>query len=177
MHTPKKYFEPWLEIVTGHHGKPPNKNLRYQRFFTEEDELAALEFIQVLAQLLLTEFDFQLLANKDLIKRLKSVSWQLAGLSVLADWLGSNQEYFAFHSQPQELMTYWHNIALPNAKRAITALPVPSQINEFKSIKDLFVFIEHSTPLQNYAANVTLANQAQLFILEDVTGAGKPKLH
>ena len=87
-------FEPWLEIVTGHHGMPPKGKLkeRLQNFFEAEDEQAAYEFVQDAFKLLLRNFDFQPLLDKQLKKRLQAVSWQLAGVAVLADWLGSNKE-------------------------------------------------------------------------------------
>ena len=39
-------LEPWLEIVTGHHGMPPKTNLRTQNFFELADEQAAMKFVQ-----------------------------------------------------------------------------------------------------------------------------------
>ena len=39
------YLEPWLEIVTGHHGMPPKKSPKEKlsNYFEAEDEQAALE--------------------------------------------------------------------------------------------------------------------------------------
>jgi CRISPR-associated endonuclease/helicase Cas3 len=54
-----KYWQPWLEIVTGHHGMPPKKSLSINNFFEAEDKAAALVFIQELADLLLDDFDFR----------------------------------------------------------------------------------------------------------------------
>ncbi len=166
-------LDPWLEIVTGHHGMPPKKRLRTNDFFEEADEVAALAFVEDAARLLLADFDFAPMQDKVLKTRLKSVSWQLAGVAVFADWLGSNQEYFGYCSKRIELQTYWHEIALVNAEKAIAALPKVPEINAFQNIENLFPFIRQPTPLQNYAAREPLADQPQLFILEDVTGAGK----
>ena len=113
------------------------------------------------------------LLDKALKKRLKSVSWQLAGVAVLADWLGSNQDYFNYCDKPKELNVYWHEIALEKAKEAIGALPKTPEVSAFQSIKNLFDFIQQPTPLQHYAITEPLTEQPQLFILEDVTGAGK----
>jgi len=43
----------------------------------------------------------------------------------------------------------------------------------FSDIQTLFPFIEHPTPLQAHAAAVEIPSEPQLWILEDVTGAGK----
>ncbi len=168
-----KHWQPWLEIVTGHHGMPPKKSLSINNFFQSEDKVATLTFIQDVADLLLDDFDFQPLQDKSLKNQLKAVSWQIAGIAVLADWLGSNQEHFAYCSQVKNLDDYWETDALPSAKKAIQDLPQAVKVQAFQGIDCLFNFIKTPTPLQYYAANETLPNQPQLFILEDVTGAGK----
>lgn len=166
------HFEPWLEIVTGHHGMPPKKNLRTQNFFEVEDEQAALAFVLDAITFFLVDFDFQPLLDKALNKRLKPVSWQLSGVAVLADWLGSNQDYFKYDEKPKELKVYWE-IALEKAKEAIGALPKTPEVAAFQTIERLFPFIQQPTPLQHYAITEPLTEKPQLFILEDVTGAGK----
>lgn len=169
-----KCFEPWMEIVTGHHGIPPKRTLneRVSNFFQIEDEQAALCFVQEVLNLLLKGFDFRPLLDKELKKRLQAVSWQLAGIAVLADWTGSNQTYFNYVSKVQDLDDYW-TIALGSAQKAVASLPKPLKATPFTGIKQLFPFIEEPTPLQNYAINEALSEKPQLFILEDVTGAGK----
>ncbi|MEF3077354.1 CRISPR-associated helicase Cas3' [Methylobacter sp. Wu1] len=166
-------LEPWLEIVTGHHGMPPKKALRVQNFFEAEDEQATFSFVQEVIKLFLSDFDFQPLSGRALTKKLKPVSWQLAGIAVLADWLGSNQDHFGYCDKPKDLMAYWRETALINAGRAIGALPKTPAVSAFETIDSLFPFITQPTPLQQYAINERLGNQPQLFILEDVTGAGK----
>ncbi|MGR8998552.1 MAG: CRISPR-associated endonuclease Cas3'', partial [Gammaproteobacteria bacterium] len=167
------HLQPWLEIVTGHHGMPPKTNLRTQNFFEVEDEQAAMAFVQDASTFFLADFDFQPLLDKALKQRLKPVSWQLAGVAVLADWLGSNQDYFNYYNKPKELNVYWHEIALEKAKEATGALPKTPEVNAFHTIENLFPFIRQPTPLQEYAIKEPLTRQPQLFILEDVTGAGK----
>lgn len=169
-----KYMEPWLEIVTGHHGQPPITQVRkLENYFQPEDKQAALAFVKEVFLMLLSDFDGRPLLDKALKKRLQSVSWQLAGIAVLADWLGSNQEYFDYCDQAQSLEDYWFHVALPNAKKAIQALPQQVEIQVFSNINVLFDFIDEPTPLQNYAIEVLLSSSPQLMILEDVTGAGK----
>lgn len=167
------HFEPWLEIVAGHHGMPPKNNLRTQNFFEVEDEQAAMELVQDAIALLLVDFDFQPLLDKALKTKLKPVSWQLAGIAVLADWLGSNQENFRYCDKPKDLNVYWYETALKKAQEAIKSLPKTPEVSKFQTIENLFPFIQEPTPLQKYAITEPLTEQPQLFILEDVTGAGK----
>lgn len=164
---------PWVKVVFGHHGIPPRQsgeNLGY--FFEPEDKDAAWEFVYDMMAFFLKSFDSTPLQDKKLTKKLKTVSWQLAGITVLADWLGSNQDHFIYHNTPMELNDYW-KVALRAAHDAVQELPDKPAAVKFASIKDLFSFIETPTPLQKYAANEPLANSPHLFILEDVTGAGK----
>ncbi|MDQ6968720.1 MAG: CRISPR-associated helicase Cas3' [Mariprofundaceae bacterium] len=169
-----KQIEPWMEIVTGHHGIPPKKSGgRVANFYQTEDESAASLFAQDILALFLSEVDLSPLLDKSMKQRLKSISWQMAGVAVLADWLGSNQDYFKYSDTPMELAEYWNNYALPSAETAIRAMPTIPLVREFQGINDLFSFIDQPTPLQQYAIEEPLTDGPQLFILEDVTGAGK----
>lgn len=169
-----KSVDPWLEIVTGHHGMPPKRSVgRLADFFSPEDEAAASLFIQDVLALFLDDFDFSPLLDKSVKQRLKAMSWQLAGLAVLADWMGSNQAYFNYCCGQMSLSEYWHKHALISAEKAMQAMPAMPQTKAFEGIHDLFSFIEQPTPLQQYAIEEPLANHPQIFILEDVTGAGK----
>ncbi|WP_251827804.1 CRISPR-associated helicase Cas3' [Methylovulum psychrotolerans] len=166
-------IESWLEIVTGHHGMPPKNNVRIQNFFEVEDEQAAMGFVMDAITLLLTGFDFQPLLDNTLKKRLKPLSWQLAGIAVLADWLGSNQDYFEYCNEIECLAVYWQKTVEKKAEETIKSLPKTPKVAAFQGIKKLFDFIQEPTPLQKYAITEPLTQQSQLFILEDVTGAGK----
>ena len=164
----------WLEIVTGHHGVPPKKSGdRISNYFEREDEEAACHFVRNVYSLYLSVFDHDALCDKSLKQRLKIVSWQLAGIAVLADWVGSNQEYFKYCSEPEELAVYWHEHALPSAEKAIQSMPTTPKTSQFQGLSNLFPFIKQSTPLQGYTIKEPLIDKPQLFILEDVTGAGK----
>ena len=164
----------WLEITFGHHGQPIDKSKArhaVKSHFLTEDESAAEEFVRDITNIwqpclsTLTEID---------PKTFKMMAWQLAGLSILSDWLGSNQSIFTYQTEPQPLADYWTIKALPNAKNAIsTAAFNPIKANPFNSIQQQFDFITKPTPLQTHAQYLELAPGPQLFILEDVTGAGK----
>ncbi|MBY4678209.1 CRISPR-associated helicase Cas3' [Marinobacterium arenosum] len=163
----------WLGIVTGHHGEPPREDLRgLERWFSDEDRQAAEAFVTALTELY--QPDFRPLTNAKLYQRLKPVSWQLAGLAVLADWTGSDRSLFGYHAEPQPLTQYWDTVALPKAQQALQKIQ-PNQVSsrQISKVKELFPFIDQPTPLQQKAESVELPEGPQLWILEDVTGAGK----
>ena len=162
---------PWLEIVCGHHGRPPDKSITTLRpYALPEDQQAAESFVRDCAQkVVLPELDP--LAQID-EKVFRSVSWQLAGVSVLADWLGSNQQDFCYIDEEMPLLNYWREHASPGAKKVVAAAGFTQKpIQTFTSVKQQFGF--EPTPLQKYAEKVPLNEPQHLFLLEDVTGAGK----
>jgi CRISPR-associated endonuclease/helicase Cas3 len=161
----------WLEIVCGHHGKPPKNLLSINSFLTEDDERAAEEFVREVAAHWLPDLIPLTTIDKS---DFQCASWQLAGIAVLADWLGSNQEIFRYRDDVMALSDYWTEAALEQAPRAITQAQLGQRnITPFASIKQQFDFINAPTPLQAYAQTANLGASQQLFILEDVTGAGK----
>lgn len=166
-----RIFEEWLEIVCGHHGKPPESLRVIKPYLLEEDEIAAEQFVaDVIVQWMPDLTPLQSIDKKIF----KQVSWQFAGLAVLADWLGSNQAVFEYCVKPMPLKDYWEARALPKAAAAVKLAGISNRlVNPFISICQQFDFIKSPTPLQAYAQTVELGQTPQLFILEDVTGAGK----
>lgn len=170
----QRYLKPWFEVVTGHHGIPPKTGLTLNNFFTADDQQNANNFLNEIQSLFLNKIDLSFLTNKTLADKIKLISWQLAGIAVLSDWLGSDKTHFPYQKQPVNLSNYWQNTALAQAKKHINSHQFSStKINPYNNIKQLFPFINTPTPLQDYAMTVELSNEPQLFMLEDVTGAGK----
>jgi CRISPR-associated endonuclease/helicase Cas3 len=171
------FAEIWVRVVTGHHGKPPRENFgaqripKAERYFSASDIAAAGGFVRDVAKLLLP--DGLLDADSKALSSLKRGSWQLAGIEVLADWLGSNSDCFHYRSEPLELRTYWENTALPNARRAVREAGLETHTARlWNGARELLSF-DRFTPLQEYATTVDLGLGPQIFLLEDVTGAGK----
>ncbi|MCV6611187.1 MAG: CRISPR-associated helicase Cas3', partial [Amphritea sp.] len=171
--------EPWLKIVTGHHGEPPKesagpelRNKPLNLFYSDTDCASALGFTEAVCDLF--QPDLLPLADEQQVTQLNQVSWQLAGLMVLADWSGSDQAVFTYHSEPMPLAEYWDKVALPGASEAVARMkPEPVSSAPFRSVSELFPFIKCPTPLQQQAESVAIPDAPQLWILEDVTGAGK----
>lgn len=167
----------WLEIVVGHHGHPPDKAVakRGINCFLEEDKHAAAEFVRDAYSLFNPRLDFLCHINPE---DFKSLSWQLAGLAVLADWLGSDSARFPYHASPMALAEYWNDVALPKARGVLDySFLRPVEIEPFVNIQQQFDFIDSPTPLQKLAADTPLGDGPQMLILEDVTGAGKLRRH
>ena len=171
-------METLIKVVTGHHGAPPlemsnSLSIEPGQFFSDEDAHATLEFVQGCKQLLLPEWP-KWLGDWQLLSVVKELSWLFAGVTMLVDWLGSNQYIFRYRSEPLSLADYWEDYAKPRAEKTLSnaGLDKKAQINPFQSIKALFGFSE-GTPLQKYCEDCPLDKGPQLFLLEDITGAGK----
>src|SRR5262249_48080399 len=106
------------------------------------------------------------------------LSWWLSGLTVLSDWLGSNREWFPFQAPPAgdvaaALAHYWKERARPSAARAVgEAGLVPAAVSAATGVGVLCPGLTPS-PLQAYADSVELSEGPALYIIEDMTGAGK----
>jgi CRISPR-associated endonuclease/helicase Cas3 len=106
-------------------------------------------------------------------KQSPQLSWWIAGLTVLADWLGSNQDFFPYCDEPMRLQDYW-NIARQRARAALSKSGVLTRsAREALAFGQLFPSIATPSPLQRWACETEVSAHPQLFMLEDVTGAGK----
>lgn len=165
----------WMQIVTGHHGIPPKTSSFYlSQHFDNQDIEAGWHYLLAVSRMFITADIVDSPADKEFCSRLKNASWILAGIVVLADWLGSSRQPDEFCQQEILLDDYWHNHALPFAAKAVeNACLEPSSVAPYLNTHHLFDFITVLTPLQQWAENLALAPGNQIFILEDVTGAGK----
>ncbi|MBB3101736.1 CRISPR-associated helicase Cas3' [Azomonas macrocytogenes] len=174
-----EFWAVWMRTAAGHHGRPPEDAegggliaLAAEDYFLREDRRAAWEFVEHVVAWLLPGGIPKPGRGQD--KILCRHAWRLAGLAVLADWLGSNQAFFSYRSTPLELVEYWQAQALPQATRAVTHAGLEAQpIRHWERPEAVFDYLHKPTPLQRYAAEVPLETGPQLFLLEDVTGAGK----
>jgi len=166
-------LDAWMRAVTGHHGQPPEESRIVLRdvFDLPADREAAEGFVRAVLDLAGLEAFPAPSEGTGAIS-----SWWLAGLTVLADWLGSNADFFPYRDEIVPLDEYWQT-ALKQAKRAIGAAGLdPSPPVERFRLADCFVEAPPQlspTPLQHLAETLPLASGPGLFILEDVTGSGK----
>lgn len=171
-------IEHWVHAVTGHHGKPPavDGQQALPLHFSQRDLRAALEFVRTARGLLLPQAALRALAQLDrreFLAASKKLSWWVAGLAVLADWIGSNTDCFPYRADPLELDAYWA-LAQEQARWALAITGVlPAQPAATQAIEQLFPYVADPTPLQRWAANAPIFDAPALYVLEDVTGAGK----
>ncbi len=166
----------WARAVTGHHGQPP-KDARFSlgAYFSPADLEAAEAFALDLSELFLANApNIDWPEPDQWLQPTKEFSWWLAGFAVLADWLGSNQDFFPFCGEPMPLERYWQEIALPKAGKAIEqAGLLPGMTAGRQGLSELFDGFDTPTPLQAFCERLEPTGEPELLILEDVTGAGK----
>ncbi|MEX2453692.1 MAG: CRISPR-associated endonuclease Cas3'', partial [Rhodospirillaceae bacterium] len=162
--------------VAGHHGRPPTADeTNYNRYgFQTEQEVtgpcltAALEAMHFLRDLIRPEPWPEITDAEQMM----ALSWRLAGLTTLADWVGSDSDYFTFEDPGTELADYWRH-ALTQAEKAVTVKGLlPSPVRADVAFADLVPDVA-PRPMQVAAATVTLPHGPALFVLEDTTGSGK----
>lgn len=163
----------WLRAVTGHHGMPPKPNGYVDNYFRREDKQAAADFVKKMAELLLTEQARKIPSSPNFRAASEMMSWWFAGATVLADWLGSNTQFFPYKSPTMKFGEYW-KYAQVQANRALALSGISKvSIEQGRTLKELFPKIQQATPLQQWAATVDIPQSPQMYLLEDVTGAGK----
>jgi CRISPR-associated endonuclease/helicase Cas3 len=172
-----EFWDIWMRAATGHHGLPPKEIASFthrpkaDEYYAPGDIETAESFVRDVTYLLLPEGLPE--PKEEAHPLLLRYSWRLAGLAVLADWLGSNVAYFPYRSTPQRLDKYWEETALPRAREAVRASGLETwPVRNWSRAQDLLEF-KALTPLQQFAATVELDKVPQMFLLEDVTGAGK----
>lgn len=166
----------WMHTVMGHHGKPVThsepevRTLFWMDYFPESNQQAARSFFD----------DWYVLSGASAVEvlpstaKVKAASWWLAGLAVVCDWLGSNQDYFVLESEPMALEEYWQQ-ALKQAEKAIDMSGIlPSKIAPERGLSELFgKRFKTPTPLKAQCLDLPLRKGPSIYLLEDMTGAGK----
>ncbi len=160
--------------IFGHHGYPvgapngPTASQALGRTGLSE----ALVHADAMLQLLHPE---PLAANDLTMERAALASWWVAGLTTLADWVGSNQEWFPYVAPLNDdptLTVYWA-LAGERAVRAVReaglVAPRVAPLRQFSEIAGQ----ASPTPTQRWAETTELPGGPLLAIIEDVTGAGK----
>jgi len=164
----------WAKTVTGHHGQPPEEKGKVTNHFSELNQLAVQEFTQECVSLFLPTSSTNLPEAETFFDNIKLISWWLAGIAVLSDWIGSNKDDFKYHNTDIPLKKYWE-YALPHAATALQKagiLPTP-QTKFTPELLNTILAQNSPTPLQTLVSTIPISDQPQLFILEDVTGSGK----
>jgi CRISPR-associated endonuclease/helicase Cas3 len=169
-------FNHWVAAVAGHHGRPVASNdafdkLSLTNLVCQEALTDARDYIQACAALFGPRLPEHTPPPKaDAMKR---SSWPVAGLAMLCDWVGSNQDWFPYSPPAYSLPKYWERAQIMARdaldKAGLTAPPIAAR---FTVVHALGKADASATPLQGWAADAPISGQS-LAIIEDLTGAGK----
>ena len=171
-----RIWRPLISAVTGHHGAPPlaraDESLRVLRAdFGVPGLDAAGAFMRRMGEVLETPAQLPPLKRK----QVRPASYALAGLCVLADWIGSNQVWFPYRASREfeSLEAYW-TLSQQQADRAIVEAGVlPAGVRSYIEHDALIGAGVVPTPMQEWARSVALPAGPALFAIEDETGSGK----
>ncbi len=167
----------WARASTGHHGQPPTEGDHWgQHFDMRDDRAAAMAFVDsVRAQFMDAGLSAAIAAQEPVafLRHSQELSWWLAGLTVLADWLGSNTEWFAYRPLAVAQADYWGTACRQAAEALAASGVLAPEAAPAMDFQGLFPSITTPSPLQEWATQVPLAAAPQVHLLEDVTGAGK----
>ena len=170
----ERAWPPLVSAVTGHHGAPPehpgDEGLTALRpEFGQAGIEAAHAFVERARGLLGPPQELRTLTTRNA----KRASYSLAGLAVLADWIGSRQEWFPYCEPTEDLETYWSE-ARKRAGRAVAeAGVVPASASRGLYYGDLLGDRASPSPMQKWAGETALPDGPALFLIEDETGSGK----
>ena len=159
-----------------HHGQPLqlegglNHNLRLWSSIGELDPFEQLRHIGELAR---RWFPAAWESGGNPLPSKPEFQHHFLGLCTLADWIGSNEEWFPFCDEPCD---HYMERAREQARRAVKdiGLDVAQQRNQFAGVPEfpgLFPHIDAPNAIQHSAAGAPLGEQ--LLIIESETGSGK----
>ena len=166
-------WRPLVCAVVGHHGEPPNPTfdtlVGLRPDFGKAGIDAARSLIAQARRLFNVTPGFAPLSEE----RASRASFTLAGLAVLADWIGSNQDWFPYQEPVEDLRAYWED-ARKRASAAVEQAGIlPAGIGRRLSYGDLIGTKATASPMQEWASKTDLPSGPALFLIEDETGSGK----
>lgn len=159
-------LRPLVAAIAGHHGGPPKdtpkQHLRMRDAAGPEAAADARAFVAACLDL----WPQASLAGID-SRDAMALSWRLSGLTVVADWVGSNPDWFPAVPPPASAAAY----LAETRERAVDAVREAGLLPPAPAATRLFDFALR--PMQEAAATIPLPDGPMLAIIEDETGAGK----
>ncbi|MBV1879332.1 MAG: CRISPR-associated helicase/endonuclease Cas3 [Pseudomonadales bacterium] len=159
----------WLGAVAGHHGdlqmrgewRAPDA----EDWVINKDQQARFEWINTLIDLFLEP------ASIDPTTQLPACPPMLAGFCSICDWVGSNNDFFAYNSTPggKDLAGYW-------ATTLITAAPLIEKFGLHRRLagtKGMLGLFPKMRPRQVQTVLHQLSTEQGLTLIEAPTGSGK----
>jgi CRISPR-associated endonuclease/helicase Cas3 len=160
-----------LAPFVGHHGRPVSvAGVRSEReMFGGRVAAASHTFLGTMHALLAPEP-----LPRPEAKAVRRVSWQLAGLAVLADWIGSSQTWFPYEAPERDPRAYLEEIARPRAAHAVRGAGItPARASAATGYHAITHEDHRPSPIQRWAESVSLPAGPFVAFVEDVTGGGK----
>ena len=158
--------------LAGHHGRPPDTLDRLgNRVACAPCIDAAGQFLAVMREVFRPPP-----WPRPAERAVTLLSWCLAGLTTLADWIGSRQSWFPYVTAGAvaDPAAYFWGHALPRAAAALAEAGLAhARAAPFNGLRGLFPGITTPTPVQAWAETVPLPEGPSLTVIEDLTGSGK----
>ena len=158
--------------VAGHHGGPPElddgRGVLERRWVSAIGERAVEAAAEAVASVgtLFPEASLEGLSAGDA----KALSWKVSGLTVQADWIGSNADWFGCQLPDIPVAKYWAD-ARSRAKHAVAE----AGLHLAKPRPEAVILPREATPrpMQTEVRRIALPDGPALVIMEDATGSGK----
>lgn len=161
-----KYLDDWMQAAVSHHGTPVQgvENLGNVR------SKNALSDVIAYSDAIVALFEEP---SDDPSARKKYEIWRIAGLVILADWIGSNRDWFPYRAPNLTLEEYWKQTQKQADIAIRQAQLEESPTADIFGLGDLIGSDKAPSPLQAWAEGQTPSGKPQLYIIEDLTGSGK----
>jgi CRISPR-associated endonuclease/helicase Cas3 len=152
--------------IAGHHGRP---SARDEKYFPTHRAAAGMEAARDAPAIAADMHAFWPDASLAGMKRTEAqrLSWWLSGLTVAADWVGSNADWFPACAPDMSLSDYFAQSRTKAGHAVREAGLLPARLQQ----KELFDFALR--PMQAAARDISLPDGPMLAFIEDETGAGK----
>ena len=172
--TPPRVWRPLVSAVFGHHGTPSEPRINEGLLALRADYgtsgiEAARQFVQQAHALFPLPPELPALDRP----RVGRASFLLAGIAVLADWIGSNQGWFPYRASSEEVEAYLGKAREQAARAVAEAGVLPAESSEHLDYGDLIGAKVVPSPMQDWARSIELPPGPVLCMIEDETGSGK----
>ncbi|MBN8943565.1 MAG: CRISPR-associated helicase Cas3' [Rhizobiales bacterium] len=155
----------WMAASFAHHGAPVADSTGTRNAMSSDAQADAQAFIDAVVKLIGAP-DERRVGNL-------AETWRVAGLMILADWIGSNQQWFPFEPPVHPLEAYWA-LARQRAEVAVTeARLAEAATAAHVDLGTLLGADAVASPLQAWAERQRPGSGPRLYLIEDLTGSGK----
>ena len=174
MSSAPEAWRPLVSAVVGHHGAPSKPELdvglsSLRPDFGKAGIEAACTFAKQVRELM--EVPAELSPPND--QEVRPASFAVAGLAVLSDWIGSNQDWFPYRDQTENMEAYWEEVRPTAAEAVAQAGVLPAAAGTCLDYSRLVGPDATPTPMQSLVSEVEVPAGPCLFLIEDETGSGK----